>query len=360
MYVVGFIDVKPSLWYCRYMNRVYQIWTIIFLCLTALVVAGCGKADSPQSAAPSAPPQVVEVRLGYFPNLTHAQAVLGVASGDFQTAIAPANLSTKVFNAGPSLIEALLAGAIDIGYVGPGPVLDGWAETHGKEFVVISGAADNGVVIVAGPKSGIKTMADLAGKKIATPQRGNTQDIAARHYVSEVLKLPVDNIVPISNPEQAGRMLAGDIDAAWAPEPWGSRLVATAGGTIIEEEKNLWPDQKFNLTVVIARQAFVKDHPDIVRKFLAAHHQWTVKLAADPKAYASQLGSALFDLTKAKLPDGVLQQSLGHIVFTDDPSQATFDTMKKWSVDLGVIKHPIPLDGLIDTSILHSLPPLTQ
>jgi len=331
---------------------------ISFLPLTAafvFAVTGCEKSGNATDAR-AGPPPVSVVRLGYFANVTHAQAVLEVTSGDFQTALGTTRLTTNVFNAGPSLIEALFSGEIDIGYVGPGPVITAWAEAHSQEVRVISGSAANGVVIVAGPNSGIHTMADLAGKKIATPQRNNTQDISARHYVLSVLHQANDkNVIPLANPEQVGRMLAGDIDAAWAPEPWGSRLVASAGGTIIGEEKDLWPDHQFALTVVIARQEFLRDHPDVVAKFLAVHHQWTQKLAASPAAYASQLEDALDGLTRSKLPPGTVASALTHVMFTDDPLPATFDTMAQWSFDLGVIKEPASLDGLIDTNILRGL-----
>jgi NitT/TauT family transport system substrate-binding protein len=298
-----------------------------------------------------------DVRLGYFANVTHAQAVLGVAEGDFQGALGDTHLAAKVFNAGPSLIESLIAGDIDVGYVGPGPALTAWAETHGQEIVVIAGSAANGVVIVAGPKSNIHSLADLAGRKIATPQRNNTQDISARHYLLATLHQTDDrNVIPLSNSELVGRMIAGDIDAAWTPEPWGSRLVDAAGGRIIAEEKDLWPDHEFSLTVVVARTAFLHDHADLVRKLLAVHHAWTQKLAADPQTYAPQLQDALYALTKNKLPPSVMQSALGHVKFTDDPLPATFKIMNQWSVDLRVIKRPVPLDGLFDTSILASLP----
>lgn len=316
---------------------------------------GCGKSDA--GSASAAPPEVSEVRLGFFANVTHAQAVLGVDSGDFQTALGPIKLSSKVFNAGPSLIEALFAGEIDIGYVGPGPVITAWAHSHGQEVTVIAGSAEDGVVIVAGPNSNIHQLSDLVGKKIATPQRGNTQDISARHYVLSVLNEENDkSVIPIANSEQVGRMLAGDIDAAWVPEPWGSRLVAQAGGKIIAEEKDLWPDHHFSLTVVIARQAFLRDHPDLVRKILAVHRDWTNKLAASPTAYVPELETALAKLTRSQLPPGVLESSLAHVSFSTDPLRSTFMTMAQWSLDLQVIKQPVSLDGLFDTSILDSLP----
>src|SRR3984957_16631157 len=316
---------------------------LALVALLSLAAFGCGRTIAQE------PPS--EVRLGYFANVTHAQAVLGVASGDFAQAIAPSTLNTKIFNAGPSLIEALFAGDIDIGYVGPGPALTAWSISHGQEITVVSGAAANGVVIVAGIKSNIHSLSDLAGKKIATPQRNNTQDISARHYVLDVLHQDDDsNVIPVSNSEQIGRMSAGDIDAAWAPEPWGSRLVAAHVGTIIGEEKDLWPDHQFSLTLVVVRKAFLQQHPDVVKKFLAAHQAWTKKLAASPQTYATQLGDALAELTKSKLPAEVLTSSLSHVTFTDDPMPATLQAMAQWSLELGVVKQPIKLDGLIDTS----------
>jgi len=325
----------------------------MFKAITLLIVAGI-LSISTDSACGDTP---AEVRLGYFPNLTHAQAVLGVASGDFQNALgAETQLTTKKFNAGPELIAALRGGDIDIAYVGPGPALTEWAQTGGREIRVVAGAAADGVVIVAGPKSGIKTLADLAGKKIATPQHNNTQDISARHYVTAVLNQDDDrNVVAIANAEQSGRMLAGDIDAAWVPEPWGSRLVAEAQGTIIGEEKDLWPDHQFTLTVIIVRQKFLEQYPDVVQKILAVNHDWTHKLATHPQDYVQQLNDALFDLTHARMSNAVISQAMSHVKFTDDPIEGTFPIMAQWMLDLGVVKRPINVDGLVDTSILRKL-----
>jgi sulfonate transport system substrate-binding protein len=337
------------------MIRERRLFSSFRLGLALLVVfAAAWQGRGLVAAADSAP--LDELRLGYFANVTHGQAVLGVANGDFQNAIGPTKLTTKVFNAGPSLMEAMIAGDIDIGYVGPGPALTAWAETHGREITVIAGAAADGVLIVAGPKSGIHSLADLAGKKIATPQRNNTQDISARHYVLTALRQVNDrNVIPVANAEQVGRMAAGDIDAAWVPEPWGSRLVA-AGGTVIGEEKDLWPNHQFSLTVVVARPQFLHDHPDAVRKFLLVHRDLTKKLNDDPNVYAPQLGAAIFALTKSKLPPGVLESAMSYVIFTNDPLRDTFQTMEQWSLDLRIIRQKVALDGLFDTTILEGLP----
>src|SRR4051812_11818964 len=269
------------------------------LSLLVLVIAGCGSSESSTPATDGSKPSnaPAEVRIGYFANLTHAQAVLGVSSGEFESAIKPSTLTTRVFNAGPSLIEALFGNEVDIGYVGPGPALSGFSKSRGEAIRVIAGAAANGVIIVAGKDSGINTLADLKGKKLATPQLGNTQDISAKHYLlSELKQDDLTNVLPVNNTEQLQLLADGKIDAAWAPEPWGSRLIVEAGGKLIAEEKDNWPDKQFTLTLVVTTPKFLKEHPDIVAKVLKVHTQWTKRLTDEPAKYQEQLGTALATL----------------------------------------------------------------
>src|SRR5215208_5033477 len=222
-----------------------------------------------------------EVRIGYFANVTHAQAVLGVSGGTFEKAIAPAKMSTKVFNAGPSLIEALFAGEIDIGYVGPGPALNAHSKGRGEKIRVIAGAAANGVLIVARKDAGITSLAELNGRRLATPQMGNTQDISARHYLMQELKQKdLNNVLPIANTEQATLMARKEIDAAWAPEPWGSRLIIEGQGKLLALEKDLWPNKIFCLTLVVTTPQYLAKHPDVVEKILTAHVRLTRWLTA--------------------------------------------------------------------------------
>jgi NitT/TauT family transport system substrate-binding protein len=326
------------------MFRWPRSFAVFLLAALELWAAGCEKRGAGKA--------VSEVRLGHFANLSHAQGVLGVSSGEFERGIAPAKLKTKVFNAGPALVEALFAGEIDIGYVGPGPALAAHSRSKGQGVRVIAGAAANGVTIVARSGSGIKTLSDLKGKRLATPQHGNTQDIAARHFlVYELKQTGHDNVISVANAEQSGMMARGQIDAAWAPEPWGARLVAEAGGTVIAEEKDLWPNKEFSLAVVITTPEFLRDHPDVVKKVLEVHHGWTVRLAKEPQKYVGQLGDALQTLTGKKLPENVLSTAVARVKFTDDPLEDTFKTMGQWSNDLGFERQPVQLGNLFDLTL---------
>ena len=327
-------------------------FNIIAIVAAIALVGGCDKKGNGGGA-------VSEVRLGYFANVTHAQAVLGDASGEFEQAIAPAKLVRRPFNAGPSLIEALFAGEIDIGYIGPGPAINAHERSRGKGVRIIAGAAANGVLIVARKDAGIEKLADLKGKTIATPQYGNTQDISARHYVLAQLKQAnADNVRPIANAQQAAMLSAGQIDAAWVPEPWGSRLVIESGAKLIAHEKDvkqLWPGGELNLTVVITTPEFLAQHGDIVEKMLRVHRSWTARLQKDPGTYREQLGAALFKMTGTKLPPGVLDGALANVKFTDDPLEGTLKSMAEWSYELKIARQPASVEGLVDLTILRKL-----
>jgi NitT/TauT family transport system substrate-binding protein len=311
--------------------------------LIALLLGLCACPRGSKTSEPT-------VTIGYYANLTHAQAVLGVASGDFERAVAPSKLQTRLFNAGPSLIEALFAGEIDIGYVGPGPAISAFQKSGGKGIRVVSGAAANGVVVVARQGSGIHALTDLAGKRLATPQLGNTQDISARHYLSAVLgQTDLRNVIPVDNAEQAAMLSRGDIDAAWVPEPWGQRLITETGATLVAEEKDLWPGKEFCLTVVVTTPEFLTKRPDVVAAVLKVHHEWTRRLAAEPEKYRAPLGDALFTLTGKRLPPGVLPPALARVRFVDDPGLDTLRTFAIWKHDLGFDRSVADVTGLVVT-----------
>jgi NitT/TauT family transport system substrate-binding protein len=325
----------------------------LWLALVA-IAGGCLACSRSRSA--SGTEEIKSVRIGYFANLTHAQAVLGVASGEYAQAVAPAKLESRVFNAGPSLIEALFAGEIDIGYVGPGPTLSAQARSRGQGIRVISGAAANGVVVVVRKDSGITAVPQLAGKRIATPQLGNTQDVSARHYLSKVLgQANLDNVTPIDNSQQAALFERGQLDAAWIPEPWGQVLVSQTGATILAEEKDLWPEKEFVLTLVVTTPEFLARHSDIVERLLGAHRTWTKRLNQEPDKYAAQLGDALFAINGKRLGPAVLGPALARVKFTDEPHEDTLRAFASWARDLGFERQAVDLSGLVEAKLLGKL-----
>ncbi len=222
---------------------------------------------------------------------------------------------------------------------------------------VIAGAAANGVLIVARKDAGISTPADLKGKRIATPQIGNTQDVSARHYVTSVLgQSDSDNVVPVPNSQQAGLMARGKIDAAWVPEPWGEILIERDNAVLVAEEKDFWPNKQFSLTVVVTTPQFLAAHPDAIAKVLAVHHQWTTRLQNNPQNYAGQLGDALSALSGGKkMSSKVLADSLSRTQFTDDPLPDTFATMGEWAADLNIVRGAPDLTGLFETGIMRQI-----
>src|SRR2546421_4179267 len=237
----------------------------------AFTLVGCSAQSSNNN-----PTGQVTLRLGYFPNLTHAVALVGVARGTFKDALGPnVPLETKTFNAGPALIEALFANDIDIGYVGPNPAINGYTKSNGAALRIIAGASSGGALFVVRPGAHIQSPKDLANKKLATPQVGGTQDVALRYYLQQHGLQTADKggnvqIIPTDNPNILSLFQQGKIDGAWVPEPWATRLVVEGKGKIFVDERSLWPDGRFVTTNIVVRTAFLNQHADIVNKFLQA------------------------------------------------------------------------------------------
>lgn len=314
-------------------------------------------ARKPAETAKSA--EKVRVALGYFPNVTHAQALVGVRRGDFAKAFGDdVDFKTLSFNAGPSVIEAIYAGELDISYIGPSPTLNGYLKSKGNEVRVIAGAVDNGVIIVGSKKRGIVRLDQLKGGRIATPQLGNTQDISARHYVVKELGSSLKpagetEVLPTENPNTEILFEKDQLDAAWLPEPWASRLISKGLVVKIEEEKNLWPEKKFTLTNVIVRREFLEKHPDLVKKFLEVHVKLTEELKADRHKFAGVINEQMEVLTKKTLPEEVLKGALDNVEFTVEPDLNSFQKFYQWGADLQLLpKQEVNFDELIQRKYL--------
>ena len=302
------------------------------------------------------------LRVGYFPNITHAQALVGRANGQFEKSLgAGVQVEWKAFNAGPSAIEALFANAIDLTYVGPNPTVAGYFRSQGAAVRVIAGAASGGASLVVRRDAGIQTASDFHGKKVATPQLGNTQDVALRSWMRvNGLKSREKGgdvqVIPISNPDQLTLFLKGQIDAAWAPEPWAARLVHEGGGRIFLDERDLWPDHQFVITNIIVSPKFLKEHPDVVKNFLRTHVELTEWINKNPAQAKQIMNQQLKKETGKALPAEVLDEAFSRMQVTYDPIHSSLLKSTQQAFDEGFLGRTQPdLSSLYDLTLLNEV-----
>jgi len=304
----------------------------------------------------------VPVRAGYFPNLTHSQALVGRATGRFERALGPsAQVEWRVFNAGPSVIEALFAGALDLAYVGPNPAIAGYVRSKGEALRVIAGATSGGAAMVVRPAAGIQQPEDFRGKKIATPQLGNTQDVALRAWLqAHNLKTREKGgdvlVLPIANPDQMTLFLKGEIDAAWAPEPWASRLIQEANARLFLDERDLWPNRQFVTAHLIVRTSFLHERPDVVKNWLRAHIELTDWINAKPMEAKQIVNQQVQKDTGKALPQKVLDESFSRLQVTYDPIRSSLLTSAQQAYDAGFLgRERSDLSGLYDLALLNEV-----
>jgi NitT/TauT family transport system substrate-binding protein len=320
--------------------------------LTATALTACGDSSSPTNG------EAKTIRLGYFPNITHAPALVGVNKGFFQQSLGSTKLEAKTFNAGPAAIEALFSGAIDATYIGPNPAINGWAQSKGTGLKIIAGSTSGGAGLVVKP--GINGPADLKGKKIATPQLGNTQDVALRSWLKQnglnadqqgggdVSVLPQDNATALQAFAQ------GAIDGAWVPEPNLSRMILESKGKLLVNEKDLWPNGQFVTTHLIVTQDFLKKYPETVKKLLQGHLE-SIKYIQSNNADAQTAANAqLAALTGKPLKDNILAAAFKNLTFTNDPIASSLYTSAQHAQDVGLLK-PVDLKGIYDLGLLNAL-----
>lgn len=302
------------------------------------------------------------VRAGHFPNLTHAQGVIGQANGWFDKALAPeARVEWKVFNAGPSAIEALFAGAIDLTYIGPNPAITGYVRSQGEALRIVAGATSGGAALVVRADSGIQRPEDFHGKKIASPQMGNTQDVALRAWLqAHGLKLREKGgdvqVIPIANPDQLTLFIKKEIDGAWAPEPWASRLIHEAGGRLFFDERDLWPNGQFVTTHLIVRTQFLRQHRGLVKRWVQAHVELTEWINRNLPEAKRVLNQEIKRETGKALPESVLDDSFSRLQVTYDPVRSSLFTSARWAFEAGFLGRTQPdLSGIYDLSILNEV-----
>jgi NitT/TauT family transport system substrate-binding protein len=316
----------------------------VLLAAVAVAALACKK----QQSAAGAP-----LRLAFFPNVTHAQALVGNSEGAFAAALGGADrIVTRQFNAGPAAMEALLAGDVDVCYVGPGPAVIAYLRSQGG-LRVVAGAASGGAVLVV--KDAHRTR-DLLGKRVASPQLGNTQDIALRTWLKkEGLEIGEGprrvNVTPLANADILQLFKRGDLAGAWVPEPWGARLVAEAGGKILVDERRLWPGGKFPITILVASRRALEARRDDVLSIVRAHVELTHRWRADRLAFARAANAEYGRLTGHPLPPAVVEDAFSRLEPTDDPAAGALVEQARQARALGYAPEG-DLSEVVDSTVL--------
>jgi NitT/TauT family transport system substrate-binding protein len=302
------------------------------------------------------------VRVGYLPNITHAQALQGRATGEFERALGPGvKLDWKTFNAGPSVMEAMFARALDLAYIGPSPTIAGYTRSQGAALRVIAGATSGGAALVVRPGANIQGAADFHGKKVASPQLGNTQDVALRTWLAaKGLKTAEKGgdiqIIPIPNPDQLTLFAKGEIDAAWGPEPWASRLIDEAGARLFLDERDLWPNRAFVSAHLIVSTSFLEQHPELVKAWLRAHVELTDRINRFPAEAHRIINQQIQKDTGKALAFKVINQAFSRLQITYDPIRTSLLASAQSAYDLGLLGRQRPnLSGLYDLKLLNEV-----
>ena len=327
----------------------------------ALALVGCSRAaEAPSAPASAAAAPAAELRLGYFPNITHAPALIGVANGFFAKELGSTKLTTQTFNAGPEEVSALLGGSLDAGFIGSSPAINAFAKSNGEAVRLIAGSTSGGAQLVTSPD--ITSPDQLKGKIIATPQKGNTQDVALKKWLKEHNleqgsgpdKVTVQNL---DNARTLDLFKTKQLAGGWLPEPWSSRLV-DAGAKVLVDEKTLWPNGQFPTTVLIVRTQYLQEHPDTIAALIRGEQQAIDFAAANAAEAKTVTNTAIKQVTGSSLAPAVLDRSFTELQFTLDPLAATFPQLAKDSVTAGVADKETNLKGFIDVTALNGV--LTQ
>lgn len=318
--------------------------------LLAGVMAGCGRPSQDRTT----------VRVGYFPNITHAQALIGISNRAFQEALGEElRIEPIVLNAGPSAIEALFAGELDISYIGSGPAINGYVKSQGQALRIVAGAASGGAIFVVRPAAGITGPQNLAGKRVATPQLGNTQDIALRHYLTQQGLNSEERggavtVLPMQNADILTAFLKGEIDAAWVPEPWGARLIHEAGAALLLDERTLWPGGQFPTAVIVASTRLITERPEVLDRWLKTHATLTQWITDHPDEAKAQVNEELRRLTGKPIAPPVLDEAWSRLTFTTDPLARGLAASAEHAFALGFLGNSAPdLGHLVDARSLN-------
>ena len=320
------------------------------------------------AASASVRAEKIVIRVGHFPNITHAQGVIGhglsrTGKGWFEERLGPdVEIQWFVYNAGPSAMEAIFARSLDITYVGPNPAINAHLKSQGEEIRIVAGGCSGGAALVVQPDGRIKTDADFKGKKIATPQLGNTQDVAARAWLqSKGLQITMTGgdafVIPTANPDQLSLFTSKDMDAVWTVEPWVSRLVLEAKGQVYLDESSLWKQTggKYVTTHLVSSVKFLGEHQDLLKKWIAAHVELTKWINEHPDEAKQILNAEIKAETTKSLPQETLNIAWKRMEITYDPISASLLKSAEDAYRIGFLKEKPDLSRIYHLKLLNDV-----
>jgi NitT/TauT family transport system substrate-binding protein len=317
-----------------------------------LLLASCSVGEGSEGDS-------LTLRLGFFPNVTHAPAIVGIENGILADSLGPdVVLEPHAFNAGPEVVEAIFNGALDASYIGPNPAINAFAQSNGEAIRIVAGTTSGGAALVV--RDGITSPDQLAGTTLATPQLGNTQDVALRAWLLEQgfetdLEGGGDvSITPQANADALNAFVAGEIDGAWVPEPWWTRMVEEGGGHVLVDEADLWPDGRFVTTHLIVATQFLEDHPDVVKRLIEGHVAAMEATNDDPQAAQEVVIAAIEELSGSQLSPDTVAMAWKNLEFTVDPIAASLETSAQHAIELGLLES-VDLDGIYDLTPLNEV-----
>ncbi|HEX3781368.1 MAG TPA: ABC transporter substrate-binding protein [Pseudonocardiaceae bacterium] len=335
-------------------RRTRTLLTAAVVAQAAVLVLGlsaCSRANS-TPAASSDQGAAAELRLGYFPNVTHAAALVGLDKGFYAKDLGKTKLTLQTFNAGPNEVNALLGGSLDAAFIGSGPAINAFSKSDGQAVRLIAGATSGGAQLVVA--NNINSPSDLIGKTIATPQLGNTQDVSLKTWLANNKLTGKVNVDNLANPSTLTEFQKGAIQGAWLPEPWSSQLLLAGGAKVLVDESTLWPNGQFPTTVLIVRTQYLQQHPETVQALIKGELDSINWAKSNTAGAEAAVNDQLKKLTGQALSQAVIDRAFSKITMTPDPLASDFPALATDQVTAGIVKTAPKVNGFADLTLLNN------
>ena len=293
------------------------------------------------------------IRVAFFPSVVHAVPIIGMETQTFANNLnADLDIQVKIFDSGPQVIESIFSNSVDIAYVGPGPVINGFLKSDGNDLKILAGAANGGASFVIQKNSGLELIENYSGKRVAAPQISNTQDVSLRHYLAENGLKSAEKggdvfVLNIANPDIYTLFAKGDIDGAWVPEPWATMLVEELDGVRLFDENEFWPENQFSSVLLIGRSDYIEKNPEIIKKWINANEKTVQWINNHPDESKKLYNEFLKSYMGRTLPENIVEKSFSNIIITSEPLENSVYTFAERADALGYLgRDGYTLDGI--------------